>query len=100
MKLIKPGKFTTSVIKCPNCEAVLEIDTRDIKFLNLNTRYVTCCECESVIFVEKNSDDTYYIPIDYDNKSCKNCKHSFKSGYEEPCNSCEDYSNWEYALSK
>lgn len=64
MKLIKPGKFATSVITCPNCNAVLEIDSRDINSLYLNTLYVVCCECETPVFVNKNSDDTYYIPVD------------------------------------
>ena len=100
MKLIKPGKFTTSVITCPRCNAVLEIDSRDVGFINLNTQYVMCCECETPIFVNKNSDDTYYISVDNSNKACKNCKHSLDSGYEEPCNSCRECSNWEYALSK
>jgi len=100
MKLIKPGKFTTSVITCPKCCAVLEIDARDINFLYLDTRYVECCECKNPIFVIKNSDDTYYIPVGNDGKACKNCKHSLDSGYEEPCNSCISHSNWEYDLPK
>lgn len=61
MKIIESGKFTKSIIRCPHCEALLEMDARDVQFLSMTDRFVTCEECWSAIFVKKNIDDTYEI---------------------------------------
>ncbi len=36
MKVIEPGKIATSLIRCPNCEALLEIDKRDVDSVKLS----------------------------------------------------------------
>ena len=57
MKIIESGKFITSMIRCPYCKALLEIDKRDIRyFMSRDNTYIKCEECESVIFVNKNGE--------------------------------------------
>ena len=43
---------------------------------------------------------TYYAEMEKNEiteaeRCCDNCKHCDKSSYVEPCNTCEDASNWE-----
>ena len=61
MRVIEPGEFVTSIIRCPYCKALLEIDKRDINyFLSKDTTYATyvkCEECESTVFVDKNGEE-------------------------------------------
>jgi DNA-directed RNA polymerase subunit RPC12/RpoP len=61
MKVIEPGKFVTSLIRCPKCEALLEINAGDVSWLTITDRFITCEECKSTIFVKKNDDDTYEV---------------------------------------
>ena len=37
MKVIEPGKFITSLIRCPHCEALLEIDKRDVDSIEISS---------------------------------------------------------------
>lgn len=54
MKVIEPGKIIKSLIRCPHCEALLEIDKRDVgsikPSMSLEVLYsVTCPECNDGI---------------------------------------------------
>lgn len=61
MRVIEPGKFVTSLIRCPRCEALLEVNAGDVSFLSLTDRAIVCEECKSAIFVKKNDDDIYEV---------------------------------------
>lgn len=57
MKIIESGEFVTSMIRCPYCKALLEIDKRDIRyFLSRDFTYIKCGECELTVFVNKNGE--------------------------------------------
>ena len=50
MKIIEPGKIETSLVRCPHCEALLEIDKIDVSSIkpsmSLEVFYsVVCPEC-------------------------------------------------------
>lgn len=61
MRVIESGKFVTSLIRCPRCEALLEVDARDVSWLTITDPVIVCEECKSAIFVKKNDDDTYEV---------------------------------------
>lgn len=60
MKVIEPGKLIASLIRCPHCEAILEIDKRDVMpielYISKLTYSVTCPVCYNVIIL-KNTDN-------------------------------------------
>ena len=60
MKVIEQGKFVTSVIRCPHCEALLEFDKRDINICQYYSYYlysIICPECDKTIQLQPNTFD-------------------------------------------
>jgi len=43
MKVIEPCKFITSLIRCPHCEALLEIDKRDVDYIGISMSLDVLC---------------------------------------------------------
>lgn len=49
MKVIEPGEFVTSTIRCPYCKALMEFDKRDVDISRCYSHYLyslICPECD------------------------------------------------------